>query len=54
MRKIGYIYKYNVSEKKGIVVFGQRGNTYRKVIKFSSSDCDGLIKTGMLCLFDFL
>lgn len=52
MRKIGYIYKYNVSEKKGIVVFGQRGNTYRNVIKFSSSDCDGLIKTGMLCLFD--
>ena len=48
MRKIGYIYKYNVSEKKGIVVFGQRGNTYRNVIKFSSRYCEGLRKTGML------
>ena len=55
MKKIGYVYRYNENEKKGILVYGYNTNVYNpkyNPIKFSASNCNSTIKTGQLVYFD--
>ena len=58
MKKIGYIYRYNDNEKKGILMYGynrsNRSVYYLKFppILFSLSDCISSVKTGQLVYFD--
>ncbi len=57
MKKIGYIYRYNNNENKGILVYGYNTNVYTPKylpIKFSSSNCISSIKTGQLVYFDLI
>lgn len=57
MKKIGYIYRYNESEGKGILVFGYNRDTNFikfKPIKFSKKDCISVVKTGQLVYFNLI
>ena len=47
--KIGYIYRYNEKEEKGILVYG---NTLNKPIIFYRSNCISDIRTGQLAYFE--
>ena len=57
MKKIGYIYRYNENEKKGILVYGNNGSDHigsyvkYKPIKFTDNDCISKVKTGQLVYF---
>lgn len=50
MKQIGYIYKYNSDEKKGILVFGREKLNFP--IKFHYDDCRTNINTGQLVYFE--
>lgn len=57
MKKIGYVYRYNENEKKGILVYGYNVNVYTPQyipVKFSSSNCISTIKTGQLVYFELI
>ena len=57
MKKIGYIYRYNDNENKGILVYGYNrsiNNVQYNPIKFSFSDCISPVKTGQLVYFDLV
>ena len=57
MKKIGYIYRYNREEKKGILVYGYNNfiNTIKYYpIKFSVSDCISPVQTGQLVYFELV
>lgn len=50
MKQIGYIYKYNSNEKKGILVFGTE--KINLPIKFHDNDCCTSVHTGQLVYFE--
>ena len=55
MKKIGYIYRYNEDERKGILVYGYNWDSNynpTKPIKFSNSDCISDVHTGQLVYFE--
>lgn len=52
MIQIGYIYRYNENEEKGILVYGYNWDYATKPIKFSKSDCISDVHTGQLVYFE--
>ena len=54
MKKIGFVYKYNPSEEKGILVFGtwKVKSTWNTTIIFSVSDLLSEVTSGCLVYFD--
>lgn len=58
MKQIGYIFKYNKEERKGILVYGHwKSGQYflthkNKPIKFTSNDCITEVETGQLVYFE--
>lgn len=55
MKRIGYIYKYNEYEQKGILVYNHWKPEYKinnKPIKFTVDDCKTAVKTGNLVYFE--
>lgn len=55
MIKIGYIYRYNETEGKGILVYGYNGNSKNiqtKPILFSKRQCISPIETGQMVYFE--
>lgn len=62
MKKIGYIYKYNEQEEKGILVYGHKvwissyysGSPWYKPIKFSLSNCISDIQEERLVYFNLV
>lgn len=56
MEKIGYIFRYNKNEGKGILVYGYNWDSHNnpiKPIKFFKSDCISDVHTGQLVYFEF-
>ena len=54
MRKIGYIYRYNENEGKGILAYEftkDSSNIQKKPIKFYKEDCITPVRTGQLAYF---
>ena len=51
MKRIGYIYKYNEQEKKGLLFYSC---SWQKPIKFFIDDCISNVKTNQLVYFDFV
>ena len=49
MKKIGYIYRYNENERKGILAYEytkDSSNIQKKPIKFSKENCITPVRTG--------
>lgn len=56
MTRIGYIYRYNENEGKGILVYGYNWDTWKDKtcpIKFTNEDCISEVNTGQLVYFDY-
>lgn len=57
MKTIGYIFKYDELQEKGILVYGHNSEPdWRNPlpIKFGKDDCNKVVKTGQLVLFELL
>lgn len=59
MKRIGYVYRYDEDEQKGILVYGHWKNPHSAVIqdkpiKFTLDHCKSPVKTGQLVYFELL